>query len=53
MLRCAQLGLHTEDLAQLSVGMVFDMIVEKANDQETYPFKATAEDVAFFFGKEE
>lgn len=51
MLRCAELGLHTEDLAQMSMGMVWDMMTEKANDQEKYPYKATQEDIYRYFGK--
>lgn len=51
MLRCAQLGLHTEDLAQMSMGMVHDMMTEKQNDGEEYPIKATQEDIYRFFGK--
>ncbi len=51
MLRCAELGLHTEDLAQMSMGMVWDMMTEKQNDQEKYPYKATQEDIYRYFGK--
>ena len=50
MLRCAQLGLSDECLADMTIGMVYDMLVEKANDYEEYPYKATAEDIASFFG---
>lgn len=41
MLRCAQLGLSDEALAGMSMGMVYDMMIEKANDQETYPYLGT------------
>lgn len=51
MLRCAQLGLHTDDLAEMSIGMVYDMMTEKANDQETYPIKATQDDIYRYFGR--
>ena len=51
MLRCAQLGLHAEDLAQMSMGMVYDMLIERGNDQEEYPIQATQEDIYAFFGK--
>ena len=50
MLRCAELGLHTDDLAQMDVGMVYGMIIERANDQEKYPYKATQQDIDKFFG---
>lgn len=39
MLRCAELGLSLELLDEMSVGMVYDMLTEKANDREQYPFK--------------
>lgn len=41
MLRCAELGLRGDDLLDMSMGMVFDMLIEKANDQEQYPIKGT------------
>lgn len=51
MLRCAELGFtRAEDLDQMSVGMIYDLIVEKANDQEQYPFKGTQADIKQFFG---
>lgn len=45
MLRCAELGLSISDLHYLSIGMVEDMITEKANDKEDYPYIATQEDI--------
>lgn len=45
MLRCAELGLSISDLHYLSIGMVVDMITEKANDKEEYPYIATQEDI--------
>lgn len=50
MLRCANLGLHTSDLDEMSYGMVLDMLSEKANDQEEYPIKGTQEDKKRLFG---
>lgn len=35
----------------MTMGMVFDMYTEKANDQEDYPYKATQDDIETFFGK--
>lgn len=49
MLRCAELGLSGVDLAEMSMGMVYDMLVEKSNDHEDYPYKATQEDIDAFF----
>lgn len=49
MLRCAELNLSQEDLDDMTVGMVFDMIIEKGNDQEKYDIKAPAGSMASFF----
>lgn len=51
MLRCAELGLSREDLDDMTVGMVYDMLIEQANDQEKYPYKATQSDINRFFPK--
>lgn len=51
MLRCAQLGLSDDALRQMSMGMVYDMMIEQGNDHEDYPIKATQEDIEAFFGK--
>lgn len=50
MLRCAQLNLSDEALNGMTMGMVFDMYTEKANDHEEYPEIATQEDIARIFG---
>ena len=50
MLRCAEFGLSDEALSQMTIGMIYDMLVEKANDSFDYPYKATAEDFHQFFG---
>lgn len=50
MLRCAELNLHDADLVNMSMGMVYDMLVEKGNDSYKYPFLATQEDIKRFFG---
>lgn len=45
LLRCAELGLAADDVLQsYTMGMVYDMLTEKANDQEKYPVMATQED---------
>lgn len=44
MLRCAQLGLSDEALAGMTMGMVYDLLTERGNDQEKYPDQATQED---------
>ena len=50
MLRCAELGLSDEALSQMTVGMVYDLLIEQANDRHEYPYKATKADVKNFFG---
>ena len=50
MLRCAELGLSDETLADMTIGMVYDLLTEKANDAEKYPYKATQADIKAFFG---
>lgn len=44
MLRCAELGLRGDDLSGMTMGMVYDMIIERANDHEQYSYRATQED---------
>lgn len=44
MLRCAELGLSDEALAGMTMGMIYDLLTEKANDHEEYPYQATQED---------
>lgn len=34
----------------MSMGMVLDMLTEKGNDSEKWPYKATQEDIKAFFG---
>jgi len=50
MLRCTELGLSDEALTNMSMGMVYDMLTEKANDQHNYPTIATQEDIKKFWG---
>ena len=50
MLRCAELGLSDDALSGMSMGMVFDMFIERANDHEKYPIKATQEDIRSMLG---
>lgn len=44
LLRCIELGLSLSDLDLLTVGMVFDLFTEKANDDYKYDEIATQED---------
>ena len=50
MLRCTELGLSVDMLELITMGDVYDMCIEKANDQEEYPLKGTQEDIKTFFG---
>ena len=50
MLRCAQRGLDDRALGGMTMGMVYDLMIEEANDREKYPYKATQEDIDAFFG---
>lgn len=50
MLRCAELGLSAAELNDMTMGMVFDMLIEKVNDHEKYDYKATQADIDAFFG---
>ena len=51
MLRCAELHLSDEMLTSMSMGMVYDMLTERENDKEEYPYKATQGDIDAFFPK--
>ena len=51
MLRCAELGLSDEALSSMDIGMVYDLLIEQANDREKYPYKATQDDIYRFFGR--
>ena len=44
MLRCAELGLSQDDLDDMTMGMVYDMMIERQNDAEHYPFAASQDD---------
>lgn len=50
MLRCAELHLSDEALAEMTMGMVYDMLIEQSNDHEQYPYKATQADIDRAFG---
>ena len=44
LLRCVQLGLSLSDMDMLTMGMVYDMFTEQANDGEKYEELATQSD---------
>lgn len=51
MLRCAELGLSREDLDDMTMGMVYDMLIERCNDQEKYVEIADQDDIYRLFGR--
>ena len=51
MLRCAQLSLSDEALNDMTIGMVYDLVIEQDNDHAEYPYKATQADIDAFFPK--
>lgn len=50
MLRCCELHLSDSALSEMTMGMVYDLCIEKANDNHEYPIKATQADINQFFG---
>ena len=44
LLRCFELGMTTADVDRLTVGFIYDMIIEKDNDNYDWPVKATQAD---------
>jgi hypothetical protein len=48
MLRCAELGLSLEILDNMTVGMVYDMLIERGNDREQYPYQGRPGTLADF-----
>lgn len=49
MLRCAELGLSDETLETMSMGMVYDMLIEQANDGADYATIAPPGSLRDFF----
>lgn len=50
MLRCGQLHLTDEMLESMTIGMIYDMLIEKANDYYDYPIKANQQDIDNLLG---
>lgn len=48
LLRCVQIGLSLSDLDLLTIGMVDEMFIERDNDESTYNYKATQNDMDKF-----
>lgn len=44
MLRCCELGIN-QVLNDMTIGMVYDMLIEQSNDTHDYPTLATQEDM--------
>ncbi len=45
VLRCAQCGISFSYLRHMSIGMVYDVFTEAANDSFDYPYRATQKDM--------
>lgn len=45
LLRAVSLGISIADMSNLSMGMIVDMYIERANDNYDYPQLATQEDI--------
>lgn len=43
LLRCCQLGLSMSDLDELDMGMIYDMLIEQANDQAEDAYETVRE----------
>lgn len=48
LLRCAEAGIAMSDLTLLTVGMVIDIMTERANDSQDYETIATQDDFDSF-----
>ena len=48
LLRCTQLDLSMSDLDMLTIGLVNDMMTERENDNETYDYLASQNDMDSF-----
>lgn len=44
ILRCLELGLNLSDCDRVTIGLVYDMYIEKNNDDYDYPIMAQQED---------
>ena len=47
MLRCVQLGISIRDLELLTIGMVYEMIVESHNDSVSEEYAVVADQQAY------
>ena len=48
LLRCLQIGLSLDELDLLTIGMVTEIAIERANDSESYNYIGTQEDMDLF-----
>lgn len=49
LLRTKEIGLTLDELDVLSVGTIYDLIAEKANDKYEWPQEMTQSDIDKFF----
>lgn len=50
-LRAVELGLSWADLAEMEIGEVWDMLIEKNNDHAEYSYLATKDDINKLVGR--
>ena len=50
LIMCKDLGLSLDELDQITEGMVWDMVIEKGNDQYEYPMIAGQQQYNDFLG---
>ena len=48
LLRCKQLGLSMTELDLLTIGLINDMFTERENDDISYDYRATQDDMNTF-----
>ena len=48
LLRCKQLGLSMTELDLLTIGLINDMFTERENDDFSYDYRATQDDMNTF-----
>ena len=48
LLRCKQLGLSMTELDLLTIGLINDMFTERENDDISYDYRATQDDMNAF-----
>ena len=48
LLRAFEIGIHLADLEEMTLGMLYDILSERANDSYEWEYEATEEDIMNF-----